>query len=257
MLSNASRVTAPLIREAKGKEQITVLTAYDFQIARIVDNANIDIVLIGDSLENVYRGSETTLTATLPQMIYHSQCVSRAVKRALCILDMPFGSYHVSRTATLRNAVRAVKQGGVSAIKLEGGVRMAKTIEAIVKIEIPVMAHIGLTPQSYHRMGGFKKQKARDLLLADAKAVADAGAFAVVLEVIDAEIAAEITNEIAIPTIGIGSGPSCDGQVLVVNDLIGLLHTPSPSFAKRYADVSSVISDAVKRYAADVREKRF
>ncbi|MEK6794211.1 MAG: 3-methyl-2-oxobutanoate hydroxymethyltransferase [Spirochaetota bacterium] len=255
LLADAVKVTAPLILAAKGRSRIGALTAYDYQIARILDRAGTDIILIGDSLETVLRGAPTTLTATMPQMLYHCSLVKPAVQRALIAMDMPFGSFHLSESASVKNAIRAVR-AGAEAVKIEGGGR-SRHIKAIVESEIPVIAHIGLTPQSVHRMGGYKKQRARDMLLADAEAVAAAGAFAVVLEVIEPSIAAEITSTIGIPTIGIGSGSDCDGQILVINDLIGLLHKPSPSFAKQYAAVGETISQAASRYISDVRSNTF
>lgn len=256
MLADAEKVTAPLIAGSKAAERITALTAYDYQIAHILDRAGTDIILVGDSLETVLRGASSTVTATMPQMLYHCSLVRPAVKRALLALDLPFGSFHLSVHATVRNAVRAVR-AGAEAVKIEGGVRSAKHIRAVVDSEVPVIGHIGLTPQSVHRLGGYKKQRARDFLLAEAEAVVRSGAFAVVLEVIDAEIAAEITKAIPIPTIGIGSGSDCDGQILVINDLIGLLHKPSPSFAKQYAAVGEAIATAANRYIADVRNNTF
>jgi len=242
-------------------EKISVLTSYDYPTTRILDSCGIDILLVGDSLGVVFAGHENTLPVTVEEMIYHTRAVMRAEPKAFVVADMPFLSYQVSRAEARLNAGRLVKEGGAAAVKLEGGENMAATIRAIVAMDIPVMAHIGLTPQSIHRMGGYrvqgKKEDQADQLLADAHAVQDAGAFAVVLEGIPLKLARRITTELAIPTIGIGAGPHCDGQVLVIHDLLGLCEKYSPKFVKRYADVKSVMSEAVTRYIGEVKGGEF
>jgi 3-methyl-2-oxobutanoate hydroxymethyltransferase len=242
-------------------EKISVLTCYDYPTARVLDACGIDILLVGDSLGVVIGGHENTLPVTLEEMIYHTRAVVRAQPRALVVTDMPFLTYQVSVDEARRNAGQLIKEGGAAAVKLEGGVNVAGTIRAIVDMDIPVMAHIGLTPQSIHRMGGYrvqgKKEEQADRLLADAHAVQEAGAFAVVLEGIPLKLARRITAEMHIPTIGIGAGPYCDGQVLVIHDILGLCEKYSPKFVKKYADVKAVMADAVSRYIAEVKEGEF
>jgi 3-methyl-2-oxobutanoate hydroxymethyltransferase len=242
-------------------EKIAVLTCYDFPTARILDNCGIDIMLVGDSAGVVIAGYENTLPVTVNEMIYHTRAVMRAEPKALVITDMPFLSYQVDLSEARRNAGRLIKEGGAAAVKLEGGEHAAPVIRAIVDMDIPVMAHIGLTPQSIHRMGGYKVQGKTELqaerLFADALAIEAAGAFAVVLEGIPQKLAARITAELAIPTIGIGAGPNCDGQVLVIHDILGLCEKYSPKFVKKYAELRPLISDAVSRYIAEVKEGEF
>lgn len=242
-------------------EKITVLTCYDYPTARIVDGCGIDMILVGDSVGVVFAGYENTLPVTMDEMIYHVKAVMRAQPKALVVADMPFLSYQVSLDEARRNAGRLVKDGGGAAVKLEGGENVTSTIRAIVDMDIPVMAHIGLTPQSIHRMGGYrvqgKKEEQAEKLLADSHAVEAAGAFAVVLEGIPLKLARRITSELSIPTIGIGAGPCCDGQVLVIHDILGLCEKYSPKFVKKYADVKSVMTDAVSRYIAEVRGGEF
>jgi 3-methyl-2-oxobutanoate hydroxymethyltransferase len=254
------RVTARSIALRKGKgEPFSMLTAYDATFAQIFDTAGIDALLVGDSVGNTVQGHETTLPVTLDEMLYHTRLVARATRRALVIGDMPFGSYQVSSEDAVRSAVRFVKEGGAAAVKLEGGLRMQATIARIALAEIPVMGHVGLTPQSVHRMGGYRVQgrgAARDAVIADALAVQEAGAFAVVLEGMPAELAAEITAQLAIPTIGIGAGAACDGQVLVLHDLLGLSDW-TPSFAKQYAKLGQLASQAARAFAEDVRHRKF
>jgi 3-methyl-2-oxobutanoate hydroxymethyltransferase len=246
-------------RKRRG-ERITMLTAYDFTFARIFDSAGIDVLLVGDSLGNVVQGCDTTLPVTMDEVLYHTRLVSRGSERALVVADMPFGSYQVSPEDALRNAIRFVKEAGAAAVKLEGGTRMAETIERIVVAEIPVMGHVGLTPQAVNRMGGFRVQgrgeKGRLRVLDDARAVQEAGAFALVLEGIPADLAAEITAELSIPTIGIGAGVDCDGQVLVMHDLLGL-NDWSPSFAKQYANLGAAVSKAARAFADEVVNAKF
>jgi 3-methyl-2-oxobutanoate hydroxymethyltransferase len=237
-----------------------MLTAYDFTFARIFDGAEIDLLLVGDSLGNVVQGAETTLPVTMDEIVYHTRLVARGTHRALVIGDMPFGSYQISPEDAVRNAIRLVKEGGAAAVKLEGGTKMADTIERIVNAEIPVMGHVGLTPQAVHRMGGFRVQgrgeAGRLKVLDDALAVQDAGAFAVVLEGIPADLAKEVTAELVIPTIGIGAGPHCDGQVLVMHDMLGL-NDWSPSFAKQYANLGAMASKAARAFADEVSNRKF
>jgi len=255
------RVTAPSLARRKSRgEPIAMLTAYDFTFARIFDAAGIDVLLIGDSLGNVVQGHDTTLPVTLDETIYHTRLVARAAQRALVVADMPFGTFQISPEEALRNAVRCVKEGGAHAVKLEGGVAMVATIARIVAAEIPVMGHVGLTPQAVHRMGGHRVQgRSEDgaqRVLDDARAVQDAGAFAVVLEGMPADLAREVTRELAIPTIGIGAGVDCDGQVLVMHDMLGLSDW-TPSFVKNYAAVGVTVAQAARRFAEEVRERKF
>ena len=241
-------------------ERITMLTAYDFTFARIFESAGIDLILVGDSLGNVVQGAETTLPVTLDEMIYHTRLVARGVRRSMVIGDMPFGSYQVGPEDAVRSAIRFVKEGGAQAVKLEGGRVSAPAIERIVAAEIPVMGHVGLTPQAVNRMGGFRVQgrgeKGRARILEDALAVQAAGAFAVVLEGVPASLASEITLRLEIPTIGIGAGPDCDGQVLVMHDLLGL-NDWTPSFVKQYANLGSVAAQAARAFAEDVVNGKF
>lgn len=256
------KVTVPEIKRMKEKGQkITSLTAYDYSFARILDAAGIDILLVGDSLGSVIQGQESTLPVTLEDVIYHTRAVARGRKRALVVADMPFLSFQISVEEAKRNAGRLLKEGGAEAVKLEGGVEMLETIEAIVEIGIPVMAHVGLTPQSLHRLGGYKVQgkdkDRREKIIQDALAVEEGGAFSIVLEGIPVDLAQEITRRLSIPTIGIGAGMHCDGQVLVVHDMLGLFDMYAPKFVKRYADLGSVATDAVKNFITEVREGRF
>lgn len=240
--------------------RITVLTAYDFPLARLVDNGGVDMILVGDSAGVVVAGHDTTLPVTMDEMLYHVRAVTRAQPKALVVADMPFMSYQTGIEEACRNCGRMIKEGGAEAIKIEGGTNMAQVIRAVSAIDIPVMAHIGLTPQSFHRMGGYKVQGRKDQaekIIEDARAVEAAGAFAVVLEAIPAKLAAQITAELSIPTIGIGAGPSCDGQVLVIHDILGLCEKYSPKFVKRYAELGPIIGDAVRQYVQEVREGHF
>lgn len=247
------------------RQPITMLTAYDYPFARIFDQAGVDLLLIGDSLGMVVQGADSTLPVTLGEMIYHVKMVVRARQRALVVADLPFLSYQVNPEQALRSAGRLIKEGGAEAVKLEGGITMAETIRRVVDVDIPVMGHIGLTPQSVHRMGGHRVQGrrsghapgCRERLLEDAAAVEQAGAFAMVLEGIPAELAAEITNRVAIPTIGIGAGPECDGQVLVMHDVLGLSESFMPRFAKPYANLWQEASAAATSYIREVRERAF
>lgn len=256
------KVTVHTLRERKAaKEKITALTAYDYPTARLVDEAGIDVLLVGDSLANVVLGYDTTLAVTLEDMLFCTRAVRRGAKRSLIVGDMPFGSYHTGLEAALTAAVRFVKEGGAEAVKLEGGRKRAPLIERLVDNEIPVMGHIGLTPQSVHKMGGYKVQgktvETAKQLLEDAVMLEKAGAFALVLEGVPGEIARMITERIEIPTIGIGAGAQCDGQILVLADALGLNFGHVPKFVREYANLKTTISDALKAYAADVRSGAF
>ncbi|MGH9734718.1 MAG: 3-methyl-2-oxobutanoate hydroxymethyltransferase [Candidatus Acidiferrales bacterium] len=270
-LSGDAKVTVPEILSRKtlrsgssGSNQpkkITCLTAYDFPSARLLDGAGVDILLVGDSLAMVALGYDSTLPVTIDEMLVYVRAVRRATKRALLVADMPYGSYHVSVEESVRNAIRLVKEGGAEAVKIEGGERRMELISRLIDAEIPVMAHVGLTPQSVNAMGGFhvqgKTADAARQLERDARAVEAAGAFSIVLESMPRELAARITQSLRIPTIGIGAGPDCDGQVLVFHDLVGLTIGHRPKFARRYADLASEITRAASDYCADVREGRF
>lgn len=255
------KITIPdFIRMKKEKRRITVLTAYDYPFARLVDSGGVDAILVGDSLGVVFSGHDNTLQVTMEEMIYHTRAVARANPQALLVTDMPFMSYQVSIEEACRNCGRMIKEGGAEAVKIEGGMNMSHVIRAVSSIDIPVMGHIGLTPQSIHRMGGYKVQgrnEQADRIMDDALAVQNSGAFAIVLEGIPATLAAEITAELTIPTIGIGAGPDCDGQVLVIHDILGLCDKYSPKFVKRYADLGPIISEAVKKYIDEVRSGEF
>ena len=259
--SREQRVTVRTLAARKRRgERIAMLTAYDFAFARIFDQNGVDVLLVGDSLGNVVQGQDTTLPVTLDEIVYHTRLVARGTRRALVVGDMPFGSYQVSPEEAVRNAIRLVKDGGAQAVKLEGGVAMAETIARIARAEIPVMGHVGLTPQAVHRMGGFRVQgrtaDERARVLADAEAVQRAGAFAVVLEGMPADLASEITRKLEIPTIGIGAGPDCDGQVLVLHDMLGL-NDWTPSFVKQYADLGAAAAKAARAYVEDVAAQKF
>jgi len=260
------KVTVPDVTRMKAAgERITMVTAYDHAFARLLDEAGVDMLLVGDSLGMVVQGLETTLPVTLDEIVYHCRMVARGRQRALVVGDLPFGSYQTSPAQAVDSAVRLVKEGGAEAVKLEGGLNMARTIEAIAAIDVPVMGHVGLTPQSVHRMGGHRVQGRRsghgvgerDRVIEDARAVEAAGAFAVVLECIPLDLAAEITAALSIPTIGIGAGVHCDGQVLVLHDLIGLSDAWTPRFAKRYAEVGREVVRAAREYVDEVKSAAF
>jgi 3-methyl-2-oxobutanoate hydroxymethyltransferase len=263
------KITVPSILERKSAVslqnstagKISCLTAYDYPTARLLDEAGVDVLLVGDSLAMVVLGYESTLPVTMEEMLMCTRAVRRGTKRALLVADMPYGSYHAEPAEAVRNAIRFVKEAGAEAVKIEGGERRLDLISRIVEAEIPVMGHIGLTPQSVNAFGGFRVQgkttEAGDQILRDARAVEAAGAFAIVLESIPRELAARITAELRIPTIGIGAGPDCDGQILVINDLVGLSFGHQPKFARRYADAGAVISSAAADYCRDVRQGSF
>jgi len=253
-----AKITASTLLEKKQRgEIITCLTAYDYAGARLVDEAGIDMILVGDSLGMVMLGYENTLPVTVPEMLHHTRAVRRGVKHAFLVVDMPFASYHLGIRESLRNAARFVKEAGAEAVKIEGGEKRAHLVQRVVEAEIPVVGHIGLTPQSVHAMGGYKVQgktlKAIEQLMHDATALENAGACCIVLEGIPREVAAMISRKLEIPTIGIGAGPDCDGQVLVFHDLLGLTFAPAAKFVRRYADVGSVISNAVAAFKQDVK----
>ena len=254
-----SKVTVPSILECKLRgEKVTCLTAYDYSAARLVDDAGIEMILVGDSLAQTVLGYDSTVPVTVDEMLHHLRAVRRGVQRALLIADMPFGSYHVSDDQALTNAIRFIKEGGAEAVKLEGGASRAGLVKKLVESQIPVMGHIGLTPQSIHTFGGYRVQ-GRTLdsaaeLQADAEALEEAGAFAIVLEGIPRELAAIITRRLRIPTIGIGAGPDCDGQVLVYHDLLGLTFGQTAKFVRSYANLREVIHQALTHFRDDVTQ---
>jgi 3-methyl-2-oxobutanoate hydroxymethyltransferase len=259
----SKKVTAPTVRASKartGAEPLVMVTAYDAPGARIADEAGVDVVLVGDSLAMVVLGYDDTLQVTVDDLAHHTAAVARGQDRALLVTDLPWMSYHVSREDTARNVATLVR-AGAQAVKLEGGRKRLPMVEAILDLEVPVMGHIGLTPQSVHAMGGFKVQgRQHDAaleLVADARALAEAGCFAIVLEGVPDEVARMVTDQVDVPTIGIGAGPWCDGQVLVLHDLLGLEDRVLPKFVRRYASLKADAVDAVARYAADVRAGRF
>ncbi len=252
-----------IVKMKKDGKRIPVLTAYNYPMAALVDRAGVPIILVGDSCGMVEAGYDSTLPVTVAEMIYHTRAVKRGAASALVVTDMPFMSYQSSVRDALRNAGRLVKKGGAEAVKVEGGVRSADVIRAITGIDVPVMGHVGLTPQSVHVMGGYRVQgkgkAGADTIMGDAKAVEDAGAFAVVLEGIPSKLAARITGELTIPTIGIGAGPGCDGQVLVINDMLGLNPggAPEPKFVRKYADLNTTILTAIEKFTRDVYKGKF
>ena len=257
-----AKITAPAVVALKRKgEPITVVTAYDFPTARYADEAGIEILLVGDSVGTVVLGYESTLPVTMEDMLHHVRAVARAKPTALVVGDMPFMSYQVSVEQAVANAGRLVQEGGADAIKLEGGARVADAVQRIVAAGIPVMGHLGLTPQSVLAFGGYKVQARgeadQERLLADAKTLERAGCFSLVLEGIPARLGAVVTRELTIPTIGIGAGVQCDGQVLVTHDLLGLFHGHQPKFVRRYAELGAGMRDAFARYVADVKARRF
>ncbi len=257
-----AKITVPTFSEKKSNGRpITALTAYDYATARLVDEAGIDMILVGDSLAMVVMGLDSTLAVTVDEMLHHTRAVRRAVHRSLVVADMPFGSYHTSVKEGLRNAVRFIKEGGAEAVKIEGGRDRVPLMKQLVAAEIPVVGHLGLTPQSLHRMGGYRVQaktsKAVQALREDAQALEEAGAFALVLEGIPREVAKKITAERKIPTIGIGAGPDCDGQILVFHDMVNLTFSPPAKFVRRYGDAGKVIREALEAYRIDVEARIF
>jgi len=258
----AAALTIHDIRQRKAKgERIVTLTCYDALFARLLDESGVDVLLVGDSVNQVLAGAESTLSATLDQMIYHTRSVRRGCTRALVVCDMPFLTYQVSREEAIRHCGRVLAETGCQAVKLEGGQAIVETVRALVDVGIPVMGHLGLTPQSVHALGGYRVQgrddATADRLLADARALEAAGAFSVVLELMPAPVASRITKTLGIPTIGIGAGPACDGQVLVLHDMLGLNDRFDAKFIKRYAALAQDVREAVKLFGADVREGRY
>jgi 3-methyl-2-oxobutanoate hydroxymethyltransferase len=257
------KVTAPSVRASKERgEHLVCLTAYDYPTARIVDEAGTDIILVGDSLGNVVLGYDSTVPVTLEEMLHHTRAVRRGVERALLVADMPYGTYHTGDEDAVRAALRLVKEGGAEAVKLEGGRARVETVRRLVAAEIPVMGHIGLTPQSLNKLGSYRLQAktadAARALVEDARMLEEAGAFAVVLEVVPREIAREVTAALKVPTIGIGAGPDCDAQILVTHDLLGLSFSKSsPRFVRQYANLREAMNEAFQAYADDVRSGAF
>jgi 3-methyl-2-oxobutanoate hydroxymethyltransferase len=256
------KITVPRLLEKKSrKEKITCLTAYDYPFARLLDEAGIDLLLVGDSLGMTRLGYDSTLPVTVEETLVHLRAVRRAVKRALLVVDMPYGSYHVDRKSTLKTALKFIKEGGAEAVKIEGGRKRFRLIERLVDAEIAVMGHVGLTPQSLHLLGGYKIQgktaQAAELLLEDALLLQQAGAFAVVLEGMPEDVARKITQELRIPTIGIGAGVYCDGQILVTDDLLGLGFSVKPRFVRQYADLKQVLRASVRQFMRDCETGSF
>src|SRR3989440_7791987 len=251
-------VTVPEFIAAKTRGvKLTMLTAYDYTMARLLDAAGVDSILVGDSLGMVVQGQPDSLAVTLDEMVYHTKLVVRGVRRALVIADLPFMSYQVSPQQAVESAGRLIKEGGAHAVKLEGGVRSAPAVAAIVAADIPVVGHVGLTPQSVRRLGGFRVQRDEARLMEDALAIQEAGAFALVVECVPAEIARKLTAALKVPTIGIGAGAGCDGQVLVTHDMLGLYGEFRPRFVKQYADLGVALTQAVEEYCREVREGTF
>lgn len=260
--STVRAVTTYRLTEMKQRgEKIAMLTSYDYSMAKIVDAAGVDVILVGDSAANVMAGYETTLPITLDMMIYHARSVVRAVERALVVVDLPFGSYQGNSKVALDSAIRIMKETEADAIKIEGGEEILESVQRILSAGIPVMGHLGLTPQSIHKFGTYavraKEEAEAEKLVRDARLLSDAGCFGIVLEKIPAALADRVTKEISAPTIGIGAGGGCDGQVLVIHDMLGINKGFSPRFLRRYADLHSVMTDAVERYVRDVKECDF
>ncbi len=256
------RITTHILQEMKNRgEKIAMLTAYDYSMATIVDNAGMDIILVGDSASNVMAGHETTLPITLDQMIYHASSVVRAAKRALVIVDLPFGSYQGNSKEALASAIRIMKEAGAHGVKMEGGVEIAESISRILTAGIPVMGHLGLTPQSIYKFGTYtvraKEDAEAEKLKEDALKLQELGCFGIVLEKIPAKLAAEVSKSISIPTIGIGAGQHCDGQVLVIHDMLGINKGFKPRFLRQYANLFDVMNDAISNYVGDVKAKSF
>ena len=260
--SKVRAVTTLRLKEMKDRgEKISMLTSYDYSMAKIVDGAGVDVILVGDSAANVMAGWETTLPITLDQMIYHASSVVRAVERALVVCDMPFGTYQSDSQAALDSAIRIMKETGADSVKMEGGEEILDSVKRILAAGIPVMGHLGLTPQSIHKFGTYsvraKEEAEAEKLVRDAHLLQEAGCFAIVLEKIPAALAERVSKELTIPTIGIGAGGATDGQVLVVHDMLGITHDFSPRFLRRYADLHGVMSDAISHYVKDVKDSEF
>ena len=260
--SRAKRITTNTLQEMKANnEKIAMLTAYDYSLARLVDSSGIDVILVGDSASNVMAGHETTVPITLDQMIYHAQSVVRAVQRALVVVDMPFGTYQSDSNNALKSAIRIMKETGGHAVKLEGGREVLPAVRKIIEAGIPVMGHLGLTPQSIYKFGTYSVRAKQDeeaaRLMEDAMDLQEAGCFSIVFEKIPAKLAAKVSSSLTIPTIGIGAGVDCDGQVLVLHDMLGITQEFSPRFLRRYADLENTIDAAITSYISDVRAKSF
>jgi 3-methyl-2-oxobutanoate hydroxymethyltransferase len=260
--SDIKRITTHILQEMKGRgEKISMLTAYDFSMARMVDAAGMDIILVGDSASNVMAGHETTLPITLDQMIYHASSVVRGVKRALVVVDLPFGSYQGNSSEALRSAIRIMKESGAHAVKMEGGSEIRESVVRILSAGVPVMGHLGLTPQSIYKFGTYavraREEAEAKKLMDDAKLLEELGCFAIVLEKIPASLAKMVSESVTIPMIGIGAGPNVDGQVLVVHDMLGINKEFSPKFLRRYADLNTIIEEAVGNYIRDVKNRNF
>ena len=258
----AKKVTTHTLQEMKrAGEKITMLTAYDYSLARLVDGAGVDVILVGDSASNVMAGNDTTVPMTLEHMIYHAQCVVNGVDRCLVVVDMPFGSYQGDSKLALKSAIRIMKESGGHAVKLEGGLEIVDSIKRILTAGIPVMGHLGLTPQSIYKFGTYtvraKEEEEAKRLMEDALALQEAGCFAIVFEKIPANLAKEVSEALDIPTIGIGAGADCDGQVLVLHDMLGITKDFSPRFLRRYADLGEIVDEAVSKYIDDVRGGSF
>jgi 3-methyl-2-oxobutanoate hydroxymethyltransferase len=256
------RVTTHVLQEMKNRgEKISMLTAYDYSMARIVDEAGIDVILVGDSASNVMAGHETTLPITLDQMIYHASSVVRAIRRSLVVVDLPFGSYQGNSKEALNSAIRIMKESGAHAVKMEGGRKIRESVERILTAGIPVMGHLGLTPQSIYKFGTYvvraREEEEAERLLEDAHLLAESGCFAIVLEKIPAQLAAKVAKEVKVPLIGIGAGQGVDGQVLVVHDMLGINNEFQPRFLRKYADLNLVIGNAVQQYISDVKSRNF
>jgi 3-methyl-2-oxobutanoate hydroxymethyltransferase len=260
--SRAKKVTTHILQEMKRSgEKIAMLTAYDYSLARLVDGAGVDVILVGDSASNVMAGNDTTVPITLDHMIYHAQCVVNAVDRALVVVDMPFGSYQGDSKLALKSAIRIMKESGGHAVKIEGGGEIVDSVKRILTAGVPVMGHLGLTPQSIYKFGTYsvraKDEDEAEKLLEDAMTLQDAGCFAIVFEKIPADLAKRVSESLDIPTIGIGAGADCDGQVLVLHDMLGITKDFSPRFLRRYADVGDAVDRAVRDYIGDVRKGDF
>jgi 3-methyl-2-oxobutanoate hydroxymethyltransferase len=260
--SDIKRITTHQLQEMKNRgEKIAMLTAYDYSMAKIIDSTGIDVILVGDSASNVMAGHETTLPITLDQMIYHAASVVRAVGRALVVVDLPFGTYQGNSSEALRSSIRIMKESGAHAVKLEGGNEVKESVVRILSAGIPVMGHLGLTPQSIYKFGTYtvraREEAEANKLVEDAKLLEECGCFGVVLEKIPASLAGKVSKSIRIPTIGIGAGADCDGQVLVMQDMLGITQEFKPRFLRRYADLNSIVSNAVKQYVSDVKAKDF
>lgn len=260
--SNIKRITTHTLQEMKSRgEKISMLTAYDFSMATIVDGAGVDIILVGDSASNVMAGHETTLPITMDQMIYHASSVVRGVKRAFVVVDIPFGSYQGNSSEALRSAIRIMKESGAHAVKVEGGSEIKESITRILSAGVPVMGHLGLTPQSIYKFGTYtvraKEKEEANKLIEDAKILEETGCFALVLEKIPAKLAKKVAETVSIPVIGIGAGGDVDGQVLVVHDMLGITQEFKPRFLRQYADLQNIMTNAVQNYIADVKSKDF